>query len=81
MKQLFLILYMSVIFNSSVIGQEELSENIKKEILDCLAEIGKDILHRNKSLALHSKWYDYFDPLGIIFGWINGIHYNKHRIR
>ena len=42
MKQLFLILCMSVIFNGFLMGQEKLAENIPKDILDCLTEMGKD---------------------------------------
>jgi len=42
MKQLFLTLCMSVIFNSFLMGQEKSAENIPKDILDCLTEVGKD---------------------------------------
>ena len=42
MKQLFLILCMSLIFNSCLMGQEKLAENTPKDILDCLTEVGKD---------------------------------------
>lgn len=42
MKRLFLILCMSVIFNSFLMGQEKLAENIPKDILDCLTEVGKN---------------------------------------
>ena len=42
MKQLFLILSISLIFNNFLIGQEKLKENISKDILDCLTEVGKD---------------------------------------
>ena len=42
MKQLFLILCMYLIFNNCLIGQEKLKENISKDILDCLTEVGKD---------------------------------------
>ena len=42
MKQLFLILCMSLIFNNFLMGQEKLMENISKDILDCLTEVGKD---------------------------------------
>lgn len=41
MKQLFLILYMSLIFNSFLMGQEKLTKNIPKDILNCLIEVGK----------------------------------------
>jgi hypothetical protein len=33
------------------------------------------------SLALHAKWYDYFDPFGLYIGIGNGIYYRKHRVR
>jgi len=39
MKQLFLTLCLPVIFNISLMGQEN---NIPKDILDCLTEMGKD---------------------------------------
>ncbi|ATS06620.1 hypothetical protein CLI75_10380 [Porphyromonas gingivalis] len=42
MKQLFLALCMSLIFNNCLIGQEKLKGNISKDILDCLTEVGKD---------------------------------------
>ena len=42
MKQLFLILCMSLIFNNCLMGQEKLMENISKDILDCLTEVGKN---------------------------------------
>lgn len=44
MKQLFLILCLSIIFNNSLMGQEKSAEDIKKDILDCLEEMGKDTL-------------------------------------
>jgi hypothetical protein len=44
MKQLFLILCMPVIFNLSVMGQQKSTEDIPKDILDCLTEMGKDTL-------------------------------------
>ena len=32
-------------------------------------------------LSLKAKWYDYLDPLGILFaGWINSHYYNRNRI-
>jgi len=34
----------------------------------------------NNSLTLHSKWFDYFDPLGLFVGIGNGIYYNNHRV-
>jgi hypothetical protein len=33
---------MPVIFNSFLMGQEKSAENIPKDILDCLTEVGKD---------------------------------------
>lgn len=42
MKQLFLILCMSLIFSNCLIGQDKLKKNISKDILDCLTEVGKD---------------------------------------
>ena len=33
------------------------------------------------SLSLRAKWYDYFDPFGLIIGTGNGIYYNKRRVR
>ena len=33
---------MSLIFNNFLMGQEKLMENISKDILDCLTEVGKD---------------------------------------
>lgn len=35
-------LCMSLIFNSSLLGQDKSSEEIPKDIIDCLTEIGKD---------------------------------------
>ncbi|GHT56304.1 hypothetical protein AGMMS50233_07820 [Endomicrobiia bacterium] len=38
--------------------------------------------HRDliNSLSLSAKWYDYFDPFGILFaGWINAYYYNKNQ--
>ncbi len=42
MKQLFLTLCLPIIFNSFLMGQEKSTENIPKDILDCLTEVGKD---------------------------------------
>ena len=44
MKQLALILCMLFIFNSYLMGQEQLTENIPKDISDCLTKVGKDTL-------------------------------------
>jgi hypothetical protein len=33
------------------------------------------------SLALHAKWYDYFDPFGLYIGIANGLYYRKHRVK
>ena len=32
-------------------------------------------------LSLRAKWYDYFDPFGLIIGTGNGLYYRNHRIR
>jgi len=44
MKQLFLTLCLPVIFNISLMGQEKSAEDIQKDILDCLVEMGKDTI-------------------------------------
>jgi hypothetical protein len=44
MRQLFLILCLPVIFNISLMGQEKSAEDIQKDILDCLVEMGKDTI-------------------------------------
>ena len=44
MKQLALILCMLFIFNSYLIGQEQLTENMPEDISDCLTKVGKDTL-------------------------------------
>ena len=44
MKQLALIFCMLFIFNSCLMGQEQLTENIPKDISDCLTKVGKDTL-------------------------------------
>ena len=44
MKQLALILCMLFIFNSYLMGQEQLTENIPKDISDCLIKVGEDTL-------------------------------------
>jgi len=33
------------------------------------------------SLCLRARWYDYFDPFGLIIGTGNGLYYRKHRVR
>lgn len=42
MKQLFLILCLPILFNLSLMGQEQSAEEIQKELLNCVAEMGKD---------------------------------------
>jgi len=44
MKHLFSILCLSIIFSISLMGQEKSTENIEKDILDCLVEMGKDTI-------------------------------------
>ena len=44
MKQLALILCMLFIFSSYLIGQEQLTESMPKDISDCLTKVGKDTL-------------------------------------
>jgi hypothetical protein len=44
MKQLFLTLWLSTIFDVFPMRQEKLTENIPQDILDCLIEIGKDTI-------------------------------------
>lgn len=44
MKQLFFTLCLPVIFNISLMGQEKSAEDIQKDILDCLVEMGKDTI-------------------------------------
>ncbi len=43
MKQLFLTMSLSIIFNICLMGQEK-TENIPKDILNCLIEMGKDTI-------------------------------------
>ncbi len=42
MKQLLFTLCLSIIFSISLMGQEELTEDMLKDILDCLPELGND---------------------------------------
>jgi hypothetical protein len=44
MKQLFLILCLSTLFNSILSGQEKSDINIPQDILDCLVGMGKDTI-------------------------------------
>ena len=42
MKHLFFILYISITFNSMLLGQEKSLENIPKDILECIGKMGDD---------------------------------------
>ncbi|MDR1714483.1 MAG: hypothetical protein LBS20_01410 [Prevotella sp.] len=44
MRHLLLTLCLPVFFNISIMGQEKIVENIPKDILDCLVEMGTDTL-------------------------------------
>ena len=53
MKQLALIFCMLFIFNNYLMGQEQLTKNIPKDISDCLTKVGKDTLSTLREV-LHS---------------------------
>lgn len=44
MKHLFLTLCLSIIFNTSLIGQEKLTEETQNDILNCLVKMGQDTI-------------------------------------